>query len=126
MPRSFILAALGIFALFGCEARTKQKQVGTLREWVVGSWMRTDDRIYWNFSADGEMVTSGRAPIGGSYSVEEPNKVQVLITGANAQSASKMLGLPLDEAKNLKINFEVQDDEMRLAGVPSSVVFRKK
>jgi hypothetical protein len=120
------VVALGLFLLIGCEPRKVQKQVGPLRDWIVGSWMRTDDRVFWNFSADGEMITSGRVPIGGSYSTEEPNKVLVLITGANALSAAAQLGLAADENKNLKINFVVQDDEMKVVGVNSTVVFQKK
>jgi len=124
MIRHRILAVLGLIAILGCEARTPKKQVGSLKEWVVGSWMRTDDRTYWNFSEQGQMLTSGRVPIGGSYGTEEPNKVTVLISGAGAVSAGMQLGLPLDEAKNLKITFTVKDDEMQPVG--SSVVFVKK
>lgn len=124
MIRHRILAVLGLIVVLGCEARTPKKQVGSLKEWVVGSWMRTDDRTYWNFSEQGEMLTSGRVPIGGSYGTEEPNKVTVLISGAGAVSAGMQLGLPLDEAKNLKITFTVKDDEMQPVG--SSVTFVKK
>ena len=124
MIRHRSLLVLGLIAILGCDSKPPQKQVGTLKEWVVGNWMRTDDRTTWNFSEQGEMLTSGRVPIGGSYGTEEPNKVMVLISGAGALSASAQLGLPLDEAKNLKITFIVQDDEMQPAG--SSVVFVKK
>ena len=124
MIRHRILVVLGLIAILGCDAKPAQKQVGTLKEWVVGTWMRTDDRSMWNFSEAGEVMTSGRVPIGGSYGVEEPNKVNVLITGSGAVTAGMQLGLPLDEAKNLKIQFLVKDDEMKPVG--STTIFKKK
>jgi hypothetical protein len=118
--------ALCVLALAGCEPRKKKAQVGPLRDWVVGSWIRSDDHLDWNFSSNGEMVTGGRVPIGGNYSTEEPNKVKVHIAGANALSAATMLGLKADSNQNLWINFVVDGDEMRVTDVASAVVFVKK
>jgi hypothetical protein len=115
-----------VAAAGGC-GRAKQKQVGSIKEWIVGEWVRSDDGIGWNFSADNQMLSGGRMPVGGSYSTEEPNKVQVKITGANALSSSMQLNLKCDDdaKQNLTINFIVEDDEMRLADIKSEVVFRK-
>jgi hypothetical protein len=119
-----LVAAGGVLTL-GC-GKARKKRTGTLAGWMVGDWARSDDPNWWNFSASGEMNTTGRLPIGGSYSVEEPNKVEVLITGAGAFTASTMLGVPLAANKNLYLHFIVEDDEMRPAGMKSDVVFRKK
>lgn len=121
-----LTAALCVLALAGCDGRKKKAQVGPLKDWVVGTWIRTDDYIDWNFTPGGEMLTGGRVPIGGSYGTEEPNKVKVHISGANAITAAGMLGLRVDENQNLYINFIVDGDEMRVTDVASSVVFVKK
>jgi hypothetical protein len=114
-------------ALAGGCGRAKQKQVGPIKQWILGEWVRSDDGIGWNFSADNQMITGGRLPVGGSYSTEEPDKVKVLITGANALTSAMQLGLKLDEGEgqNLTIRLVVQDDEMRLSDIKSDVVFRK-
>jgi hypothetical protein len=110
----------------GC-GKPRQKRTGPLKDWIVGDWARQDDPNWWNFSPNGEMSTTGRLPIGGSYSVEEPNKVEVVITGAAAFTASSMLGVPVSgENRNLILHFIVEDDEMRPAGIKSESVFRKK
>lgn len=110
----------------GC-GKPRQKRTGALKDWIVGDWARQDDPNWWNFNASGEMMTSGRVPFGGSYSVEEPDKVEVIITGAGALTASSLLGIPLNpENKNLYIHLVVDEDEMRPAGIKSSTVFRKK
>ena len=113
-------------AMVGC-GRTKQKQVGPIKQWILGEWVRSDQGIGWTFSADNQMISGGRLPVGGSYSTEEPNKVKVYITGANASTSAIQLGLKCDDSENqnLTINFIVEDDEMRLADVKSEVVFRK-
>src|SRR5260221_14470253 len=118
--------ALCVLALAGCEARKKQAQVGPLKDWIVGMWIRNDDHIDWNFNDSGEMTTGGRLPIGGSYSTEEPNKVKVHISGAAALTAASMLGLRADANQNLWINFEVNGDEMKVTDVASTVRFIKK
>jgi hypothetical protein len=117
---------LALLALAGCEARKKHPQVGPLREWIVGTWIRTDDHLDWNFNEGGEVLTGGRAPIGGSYSTEEPNKVLVHISGANALTAAVQLGLKTDVNQNLYIHFEVDGDEMKVTDVPSTVLWVKK
>lgn len=121
-----LLLCLALAPSAGCGKPT-QKQVGPIKQWIVGEWVRSDDGIGWNFTADNQMMTGGRLPIGGSYSTEEPNKVKVNITGSNAVTASMQLGLKCDdnENQNLTINFVVKDDEMRLADIKSDVVFRK-
>src|ERR1051325_7109552 len=108
-------------ALAGGCGRTKQKQVGPIKQWIVGEWVRSDDGIGWNFSVDNQMLSGGRLPVGGSYSTEEPNKVKVYITGANARTSAMQLNLKCDDSENqnLTINFVVQDDEMRLADIKS-------
>jgi|SRR5579859_3936981 len=126
---SIVLLGLGVGLLAagaGC-GKPRQKRTGPLKDWIVGDWARQDDPNWWNFNANGEMTTTGRLPIGGSYSVEEPNKVEVTITGAGALTASSMLGIPVSgENRNLYLHFIVEDDEMRPAGVKSATVFRKK
>jgi len=118
---------IGLVAAAGGCGRTKQKQVGPIKQWILGEWVRSDDGIGWNFSADNQMISGGRLPVGGSYSTEEPNKVKVYITGANAHTSAMQLGLKCEdnENQNLVINFIVEDDEMKLADVKSDVVFRK-
>lgn len=125
MIRALALA-LCVLALAGCGARKKKPQVGPIKDWVVGTWIRTDDYIDWNFTSGGEMLTGGRVPIGGSYSTEEPNKVKVTLSGANALTAAAMLGLRADENQNLRIHFVVDGDEMRVSDVASTVLFVKK
>jgi len=117
---------LALLALAGCEARKKHPQVGPIRDWIVGSWIRTDDHLDWNFNQGGELMTGGRSPLGGNYSTEEPNKVLVHISGANALSASMQLGLKVDANQNLYIHFEVDGDEMKVVDVPSTVRWVKK
>ena len=124
MKRSLAIV-LCLAALAGCE-RKKQAQTGPLRDWIVGTWIRNDDHIDWNFNANGEVMTGGRLPIGGAYSTEEPNKVHVHIAGANALTAASMLGLRADPNQNLYVNFVVDGDEMKVTDVASSVIFVKK
>ena len=117
---------LALPALAGCEARKKQAKVGPLRDWIFGMWIRADDHLDWNFNAGGEMMTGGRAPLGGSYSTEEPDKVTVHIAGAYALVAASTLGLRADANQNLYIHFQVDGDEMKVTDVVSTVVFVKK
>ena len=117
---------LALLALAGCEPRKKLAQVGPIRDWIVGMWIRTDDHLDWNFNASGEMMTGGRAPFGGSYSTEEPNKVTVHIAGAYALVVAPTLGLRTDANQNLYIHFLVDGDEMKVTDVVSTVVFVKK
>ncbi|MBV8882263.1 MAG: hypothetical protein JO332_20065 [Planctomycetaceae bacterium] len=124
--RNILTFALCALALAGCDARKKKPQVGPVRDWIVGTWIRTDDHLDWNFASNNEMTTGGRVPIGGSYSTEEPNKVKVHISGANAVSAAAMLGLRVDQNQNLYINFQVDGDEMRVTDVASTVLFVKR
>lgn len=129
LASALFLAALIVGTLgpsTGC-GKPRQKRTGPLKDWIVGDWARQDDPNWWTFNAQGEMMTTGRVPIGGSYNVEEPNKVEVIISGAGAFSASAMLGVPVNpENKNLYLHFIVEDDEMRPAGMKSETVFRKK
>ncbi len=118
--------ALCLLALLGCDARKKKAQVGPLKDWIVGTWIRNDDHMDWNFNAGGEMMTGGRAPIGGSYAVTEPDKVEVHISGANALTAAMQIGLKADANQNLWIHFVVDGDEMRVTDVQSTTVFIKK
>lgn len=121
-----IVLAASLTVAGGC-GRARQKQVGPIKQWIIGEWVRSDDGIGWNFSADNQMLSGGRLPVGGSYSTEEPNKVKVYITGANASTSAIQLNLKCDDSanQNLTIRFVVQDDEMRLADIKSDVVFRK-
>lgn len=125
MAAGVLVLMLAAGGISGCDKPHKAR-VGSLREWIVGEWSRSDDPALWVFNESGEMLTSGRVPIGGSYSVEEPDQVTILIGGAGAYTASKMLGVALDEAKNLTLHLEVKDDEMRPVGIVSSTVFRKR
>ena len=122
-----LMFLVALIALVGGCGRTKQKQVGPISQWIIGEWVRSDDGIGWNFSADNQMITGGRLPVGGSYSTEEPNKVKVLITGANAVTSAMQLNLKMDEgeSQNLTIRLVVDGDEMRLSDIKSEVVFRK-
>jgi hypothetical protein len=119
-------ALLCLAVLAGCDARSKKAQVGPLKDWIVGTWIRNDDHLDWNFNSGGEVMTGGRSPIGGSYAVEEPNKVEVHISGANALTASMQLGLKADANQNLYIHFVVDGDEMHVTDVASTVLFIKK
>jgi hypothetical protein len=121
-----MLAVPPLFA--GCgKTEEHKKQVGPLKEWIVGSWAREDDPNWWTFTADGEFSTSGRLPITGSYGIQEPNIIKISISGAGAMPASVMLGVPLTgENKNLSLDLVVKDDEMRPASISSKTVFRKK
>ena len=123
---ALVLLALAIgFPTAAC-GRKKVARSGPLKEWVVGQWVRTDEGIVYEFKADGEMITSGQLPIAGSYTTEEPSTVKVMISGANAQTTSMQLGLPVDpESQSLEIVFRVEDDEMKAVGVNSDVVWRK-
>ncbi len=121
-----LIAALSVLALAGCDARSKKAQVGPLKDWIVGTWIRNDDHMDWNFNGGDEVKTGGRVPIEGSYSVTEPNKVEVHIVGAAALSAATQLGLKADANQNLWIHFVVDGDEMRVTDVQSTVVFIKK
>ena len=120
------MVAAGALAAAGC-GRAKQKREGPIAKWILGEWVRSDDGIGWNFQEGNQMISGGRLPVGGSYSTEEPNKVQVKITGGNALTSAMQLGLRCDDDanQNLTINFLVEDDEMRLADIKSEVVFRK-
>lgn len=124
--KNALTAALCLLALAGCDGRSKKAQVGPIKDWIVGTWIRNDDHMDWNFSAGDEMKTGGRVPIEGSYSVTEPNKVEVHIVGAAALSAATQLGLRADANQNLWIHFVVDGDEMRITDVPSQTVFIKK
>lgn len=120
-----LLAAAAPLVVAGC-GKPRKKQVGPLKEWIVGDWARQDDPNFWNFDGSGNMNTSGRAPIGGSYEVVDPDRIKVTISGANATSASMMLGVPKHENGNLYLEFVVKDDEMRPAGIKSETVFIKQ
>lgn len=120
------VVAVALLAVLGCGERKKKPQVGPIKDWIVGTWIRTDDHLDWNFNSNGEVMTGGRSPIGGNYSTEEPNKVKVHISGANALTAAMQLGLRVDQNQNLWINFQVDGDEMRVTDVVSTVIFVKK
>lgn len=124
--RTAILGLAVLLAAAGCGKGASKKQVGPLKEWIVGDWARQDDPNFWNFNASGEMNTSGRLPIGGSYEVVEPDRIKVTISGAGAVTASTMLGVPRHENGNLYLEFAVKDDEMRPAGIKSETVFKKQ
>ena len=123
-----ILVLLVPLLVTGCgKAEERKKQVGPLKDWIVGSWAREDDPNWWTFTGEGEFSTSGRLPITGSYGIREPNTITISISGAGAMPASLMLGVPLTgENKNLNLDLVVQDDEMRPAGMASKTVWRKK
>ena len=124
-----ILALLVPLALAGCgKKEERKKQVGPIKDWIVGSWAREDDPNWWTFTAEGEFSTSGRVPITGSYGTEEPNLVKITISGAGAMTASIMLGVPLSggENKNLNLTLAVTDDEMVPVGIPSKTRWHKK
>lgn len=122
-----VLAAALLFTA-GCGKEETKKQVGPLKDWIVGSWVRQDDGIAWNFQEGNEFITSGQLPIGGSYAVEEPDKVKITVAGANAMTASFQLGFPVDANQNMYATFQVKDDEMRPVGpnAKTSVVFKKQ
>jgi hypothetical protein len=116
------------FFFAGCgKSEERKKQVGPIKDWIVGSWARQDDPNWWTFTSEGEFSTSGRVPIAGSYGTEEPNLVKLTISGAGAMTASMMLGVPLSgENKNLYLTLVVTDDEMRPSGIASKTLWRKK
>ena len=120
-----LVASTGALLLSGC-GKPRKKQVGPLKEWIIGDWARQDDPNYWNFNVSNEMNTSGRLPIGGSYEVVDPDRIKVTISGAGATPASIMLGIPKHENGNLYLEFVVKDDEMRPAGIKSETVFIKQ
>jgi hypothetical protein len=123
-----ILVLLVALALAGCGKKEEhKKQVGPIKDWIVGSWAREDDPNWWTFTAEGEFSTTGRVPITGSYGTEEPNIVKITISGAGASTASYMLGVPLSgENKNLYLDLVVTDDEMRPSSIVSKTRWRKK
>ena len=110
-----VLAAAFLLPL-GCGKAEGKKQVGPLKDWIVGDWVRQDDGITWNFNAGNEFATTGRLPIEGGYSVEEPDKVKIRVAGANAITAGMQLGFPVDGNQNMYGTFQVKDDEMRPSG----------
>ena len=124
--KNALAATLCLLALAGCDGRSKKAQVGPLKDWILGAWIRNDDHMDWNFGEGNEMKTGGRVPIEGTYAVTEPNKVEVHISGAAALSAGMQLGLKADTNQNLYIHFVVDGDEMRITDVPSATVFIKK
>jgi hypothetical protein len=120
------LLAAGLACPAGC-GKARKKRTGPLKEWIVGDWARNDDPHVWTFNDRGELSTTGRLPITGTYSVEEPDRVEILISGAGAVTASMMLGIPLDpETRNLHLRMTVQDDEMRPSGLLSDTVFVRR
>ncbi|HYE98819.1 MAG TPA: hypothetical protein VEJ18_07910 [Planctomycetota bacterium] len=124
-PVLVFLALVLAVSTAGC-GRKKVVRSGPLNQWIVGQWVRTDEGIVYEFKADGEMITTGALPVAGSYSTEEPATVKVLISGANAHTTSAQLGVPVDPvSQSLELVFNVQDDEMRVVGIKSDVVWRK-
>ena len=122
----FVLLALILVASGAACGRKKVTRTGPLKEWIVGNWVRTDEGIVWQFKADGEMITTGALPVAGSYFSEEPSTVKVLISGANAMTTSAQLDVPVDPAsQSLELVFKVEDDEMKVVGIESDVVWRK-
>ena len=124
---SGVLAAAVLFTA-GCGKEESKKQVGPLKDWIVGDWVRQDDGITWNFNPGNEFITTGRLPIGGGYSIEDPDMVKIHVSGANAITASMQLGFPVDSNQNMYGTFQVKDDEMRPFGsnAKTSVVFKKQ
>ena len=122
----FLAAALLLAA--GCGKEESKKQVGPLKDWVAGDWVRQDDGHTWTFYASNEFITTGQLPIGGSWNVEEPDKVKVTVSGGGAITASMQLGFPVDSNQNMYATFQVKDDEMRPFGptAKTSVVFKKR
>lgn len=120
-----LLALLLGLASTAC-GRKKVARSGPLNQWIVGQWVRTDEGIVYEFKADGEMITTGALPVAGSYSTEEPSTVKVMISGANAITTSAQLGVPVDPvSQSLELVFKVEDDEMRVVGIKSDVLWRK-
>jgi hypothetical protein len=118
-----------LLCLPGCgDSQPAKKRTGALKDWIVGDWVRQDDGIAWNFNAGGEFITTGRLPVGGAYSTEEPDKVMIVVTGSNAITSSMQLGFPIVGNETMKGTFVVQDDEMRPSGpnAKTSVVFKKQ
>jgi len=126
---ALILALTSALALAGCGKKEEpKKQVGPIKDWIVGSWAREDDPNWWTFTAEGEFSTSGRVPIAGSYGTEEPNLVKITISGAGAMTASILLGVPPSGGvnKNLNLTLAVTDDVMVPVGIPSKTKWHKK
>jgi len=123
-----IAAILVLLALAGCGKKEEpKKQVGPIKDWIVGNWAREDDPNWWTFTADGEFSTSGRVPITGSYGTEEPNLVKITISGAGAMTASMMLGVPTSGVnRNLNLTLAVTDDVMVPVGIQSKTRWHKK
>jgi hypothetical protein len=124
-----LFLCLAAVAALGCGGdQPSKKRVGPLKDWIVGDWVRQDDGIAWNFNAGGEFITQGRLPVGGAYSVEEPDKVTIVVTGSNAITSSMQLGFPIVGNETMKGTFVVKDDEMRPSGpnAKTTVVFKKQ
>lgn len=128
-PRPWIaVAAVVLLAAgaAGCGKKRLARNNMPLKDWIVGNWVRTDDYTVWQWKADGEMITTGQLPVAGSYGVQEPNTVTFLCSGGNAVTTSSMLDVKMDTAsQSLTIVFEVKEDEMRVVGMKSDVVWRK-
>ena len=107
-----ITAAALLFGA-GCGKEESKKQVGPLKSWIVGTWVRQDDGIAWQFQEGNEFITTGQLPIGGSYATEEPDTVKITVSGGGAISAGMQLGFPVDANQNMYATFKVKDDEMR-------------
>ncbi len=57
LKRLAILVLLLPIGLAACgQKEERKKQVGPLKDWIVGSWVRNDDPIAWIFGADGIQV----------------------------------------------------------------------
>lgn len=124
-PTLVFVALILALSAPGC-GRKKVLRSGPLNQWIVGQWVRTDEGIVYEFKADGEMITTGALPVAGSYSTEEPATVKVMVSGANAMTTSAQLGVPVDPvSQSLELVFRVEDDEMKVVGVQSDVVWRK-
>jgi hypothetical protein len=125
-PAAFLALLIPIL-LAGCGKEERKKQVGPLKDWIAGAWVRDDDPVAWTFNGAGEFSTGGRLPIEGVYEVVEPDQIKISVSGAGAVTASMQLGVPLvGENKVLYLTLKVQDDEMRPASVASKTVFRKR
>lgn len=126
--RLFLALAVAALCTAGCGDSLSKKRTGALKDWIVGDWVRQDDGIAWTFHPGTEFITQGRLPIGGSYGTEEPDKVKIQVSGANAITAGMQLGFPVDSNQNMYATFQVKDDEMRPfgAGAKTEVVFKKQ
>jgi hypothetical protein len=126
--RPLLCLAAAVLCLSGCGDQPGKKRTGALKDWIVGDWVRQDDGIAWSFHPGGEFMTTGRLPIGGGYSTEEPDKVKIQVTGSGAMTASMQLGFPITGNDTMNGTFTVKDDEMRPSGpnAKTSVVFKKQ